>query len=103
MLGAHSPADMLYSRFIDWTVKHVVGKHFVQKNFGDTHIQLFWGRGGSDVDVWQPRCEYLNSYYNKSRDLIRLVGFGLVTPCGRVLNRPAAPPPSGGRGAARRA
>ena len=59
MLGATSPADMLYNRMVNWGIKNVVGKHFVHRAFGDSSIRLFWGRGGSDIDIWNPKCDYL--------------------------------------------
>ena len=86
MLGAESPADMFYSRFVNWLTKNVVGKAFIHHYLGTDLIDTFWGAGGSDVPEWQPRCKYLNSIYNKSRDIVRLVGFGLVTPCGAVTD-----------------
>jgi len=88
MLGAHSPADMFYSRFIDWTIKTIVGKAYVNATFGhdEKYVSRWWGHGGSDIDVWAPKCNYLNAYYNKSRDLVRLVGYGLVEACGKVEN-----------------
>ena len=86
MFGATSPADMLYSRFLDFLIKNVIGKEWVHRNFGDDNIRFFWGRGGSDVPQWAPKCDYLNSYYNKSRDVVRLVGHGMVVPCGPVVS-----------------
>jgi dimethylaniline monooxygenase (N-oxide forming) len=86
MFGAHSPADMYYSRYINFFIKNFFGKKYVHNTFNENFIKLFWGEGGSDIDAWQPKCDYLNSYYNKSRDIIRLVGHGLVKPCGKVIS-----------------
>jgi dimethylaniline monooxygenase (N-oxide forming) len=83
-LGAESPADMLYSRSVDWFIKNLLGKHYVHKKFGDDDVQRWWGKGGSDIDIWKPKCDYLNSYYNKSRDIIRMVAKGRIKPLGRV-------------------
>lgn len=83
-LGAESPADMLYSRTVDWAVKNILGKHYVHKNFGEEDVERWWGKGGSDIDIWKPKCDYLNSYYNKSRDIIRMVAKGKIEPLGRV-------------------
>ena len=87
MFSPLAPADMFYNRVIDWGIKRLWGKGFIHREFGDhpDGLPLWWGRGGSDVPAWRPPCEYLNSYYNKSRDLARLVGFGMVRPCGRLL------------------
>jgi hypothetical protein len=87
IFGAESPADMFYSRTVNFFVKNIVGKRAVHKGFGahpSEEVSRWWGHGGSDIDIWQPRCDYLNSIYNKSRDVVRLVSFGLVKPCGRV-------------------
>jgi thioredoxin reductase len=60
MVGAESPADMYYSRLVNWCIKNVCGKHVVHRLFGEGDIDWMWGRGGSDIDIWHPKCEYLN-------------------------------------------
>jgi dimethylaniline monooxygenase (N-oxide forming) len=82
--GAESPADMFYSRIVDWFIKHIYGKNHVHRGFGEKEIFQWWGKGGSDIDIWTPKCDYLNSYYNKSRDIIRMVAKGRIIPTGRV-------------------
>ena len=71
MLGGETPADMFYNRTVDWWVKHVIGKsriHGMLHGAGPSaptppltyNVRLFWGRGGSDIPAWQPKCKYLN-------------------------------------------
>lgn len=84
MFSAEAPADMFYNRFADFAIKNIVGKKYINEIIGEVGVKHWWGQGGSDVAEWQPKCDYLNAYYNKSRDLVRLVGFGIVKPCGPV-------------------
>jgi dimethylaniline monooxygenase (N-oxide forming) len=88
--GAYEPADMLYSRSVDYIIKNIIGKSYIDKNFSNAKephtVYYWWGEGGSGIDIWKPKCEYLNSYYNKSRDIINLVALGAVIPCGKIQN-----------------
>ena len=84
--GAHEAADMFYSRFVNYIIKKWNGKKPINNSNFYHQLTHWWGKGGSGIDIWQPKCEYINSYYNKSRDIIRLVSLGLVTPCGKVEN-----------------
>jgi len=43
-------------------------------------IELMWGKGGSGVDVWQPKCMYFHGFLNKSRDVVDKVALGKVEP-----------------------
>ena len=47
ILGGESPADMFYSRGINWMVKKVVGKHYVHNALGENpeKLALWWGKG----------------------------------------------------------
>jgi len=44
-----------------------------------------WGKGGSGVDVWQPKCQYFHGFLNKSRDVIDKVALGKVQPRGAAV------------------
>jgi dimethylaniline monooxygenase (N-oxide forming) len=83
-LGANEPADIFYSRVLDKFVKKIVGKKYIDKRFGKDFISFAWGEGGSGLKEWKPKCNYLNSYYNKSRDVIDDINKGKIYPHGRV-------------------
>jgi len=82
--GAYSAADSLYSRISDFIIKNVVSKQYINDNTVTDSItsglKFWWGEGGSDVDVWKPKCNYLNSYYVKSRDIINEIAKGSIIP-----------------------
>lgn len=78
--GAYSAADSLYSRTYDFVIKNIVSKKTVHNQWGLVDISNWWGEGGSGVDIWQPKCDYLNSYYVKSRDIINEIAKGTIIP-----------------------
>jgi len=78
-VGAHQPADMVFTKhqrllgfsdFQSWLVW--IGRYIM--------IELMWGKGGSGVDVWQPKCRYFHGFLNKSRDVVDKVALGKVEP-----------------------
>jgi dimethylaniline monooxygenase (N-oxide forming) len=82
-LGAYEPADMLYSRGIDFLFKQIVTKKYIMNKLNPneiTNVQFFWGLGGTGIDIWRPKCDYLNSYYVKSRDVIDQITKGVIIP-----------------------
>ena len=82
--SAYSAADSLYSRTSDFIIKNVVSKQYINDNTVTDSItsglKFWWGEGGSDIDVWKPKCNYLNSYYVKSRDIVNEIAKGTIIP-----------------------
>uniref|UniRef100_A0A6C0D1G3 Flavin-containing monooxygenase n=1 Tax=viral metagenome TaxID=1070528 RepID=A0A6C0D1G3_9ZZZZ len=88
-LGAYEPADMLYNRSIDFLLKNIFQKKFMTKRIDPykfNNVQFVWGEGGSGIDIWKPKCEYLNSYYVKSRDIIDQIAKGTIEPQNEIIN-----------------
>ena len=88
-LGADEAADMFYNRFVDYVIKNITTKKYIDSNtnpYLNNNIQFWWGERGSGVDVWQSKCDYLNSYYVKSREIIEQVAKGIITPENKVKN-----------------
>lgn len=85
-LGVNEPADMLYNRALDNLIKKILGKKYIHKVFGQDRIKNYYGEGGSGIKEWKPKCMYLNSYYNKSRDILERINRGRVVPHGDVEN-----------------
>jgi dimethylaniline monooxygenase (N-oxide forming) len=86
--GAYEPADMFYSRLVDFSIKNVIGKHIVHNNFGDSinNVERWWGKYGHGIKDWTPSSEYLNSYYVKSRNVIDSISKGQINPKNGVKN-----------------
>lgn len=84
--GAYQAADMLYNRFIDTNFKYVFPKQIIEYTLFFSNLEFFWGTGGSGVDVWKPKCKYLNSIYIKSRDIIGLISKGIIHPENGVVD-----------------
>lgn len=78
--GAYNSADTYYSRSLDFLVKNVVGKRTVHNIFGMDFIRIFYGPYGSGIKEWEPKCDYLNDYYVKSRDIVDAVAKGKIEP-----------------------
>jgi cation diffusion facilitator CzcD-associated flavoprotein CzcO len=78
--GAYNSADTYYSRSLDFLVKNVVGKRTVHNVFGMDFIRIFYGPYGSGIKEWEPKCDYLNDYYVKSRDIVDAVAKGKIQP-----------------------
>ena len=76
--GAHSPADMFYSRFLDVIIKNITGKGIIDLVFGHNifAVPLWWGKNGHGIKDWETNSGYLNSYYVKSRDVINSISKG---------------------------
>jgi dimethylaniline monooxygenase (N-oxide forming) len=88
-LGAYEPADMLYNRSIDFLIKNVLSKKYAMDHvdpYTFNNIQYIWGEGGSGIDIWKPKCDYLNSYYVKSRDIIDQIAKGKIEPQNEIIN-----------------
>jgi dimethylaniline monooxygenase (N-oxide forming) len=79
-VGAHNSADTFYSRSLDFLVKNVVGKRTLHNIFGMDYIRRFYGSYGSGIKEWEPKCDYLNDYYVKSRDIVDAVAKGKIEP-----------------------
>lgn len=74
--GAYEPADMFYTRFLDFILKNFLSKKFVDGSFPE----FAWGERGSGIEIWKSKCDYLNTYYVKSREIIEQVAKGIITP-----------------------
>jgi dimethylaniline monooxygenase (N-oxide forming) len=88
-LGAYEPADMFYNRFLDYCIKNVLGKKYIHNQFNKNNnlfVSYFWGIGGSGIDIWKPKCDYLNSYYVKSREIIEQISKGVIIPENGIVN-----------------
>jgi len=88
-LGAYEPGDMLYSRSTDFFIKNIISKNYITNNIDPytfNNVQFVWGEGGSGIDIWKPKCEYLNSYYVKSRDIIDQIAKGTIEPQNEITN-----------------
>jgi len=77
------PADMYYSRIVNYMLKKshyrfTDWSHFPEK------VQRAWGACGSGIPEWQSKSGYLQTYYVKSRELVRAVRAGKVTARGGV-------------------
>ena len=82
-LGAYEAADMFYNRVWDFFVKNIVSKKYVDNNtnpYANNNIQFWWGVKGSGIDIWKSKCDYLNSYYVKSREIIEQISKGIIIP-----------------------
>lgn len=80
--GTYEPSDMFYSRLLDSIIKNVITK----KRFHFDSMERFWGTGGSGIDIWKPKCGYLNSYYVKSREIIEQIAKGTIIPENGVIH-----------------
>lgn len=78
--GAYNSADVFYSRSLDFLVKNVVGKRVIHNVFGMDYVRRFYGSYGSGIKEWEPKCDYLNDYYVKSRDIVDAVAKGKIEP-----------------------
>ena len=79
--GANNSADTLYSRSLDLSIKNIVGKKFMNSNFALTKkVNFYFGLYGSGIKEWEPKCDYLNDYYIKSRDIVDAVAKGKIEP-----------------------
>jgi thioredoxin reductase len=84
--GANIAADSFYSRILDFYIKNITGKKYINEMFGQTFIELAYGPTGSGVKEWKAKCDYLNDYYIKSRDIINSISIGEVFPRSYVEN-----------------
>ena len=87
-LGAYEPSDMFYTRFFDSVVKNI-SKKIVDANTSVTeanNIQYWWGERGSGIKIWRSKCDYLNSYYVKSREIIDYISKGIIIPENKVVS-----------------
>lgn len=70
--------DLIFNRFLKniWCkpLAHVIAymKEYV------------WGRGGSNIKVWQPTSNYFNSFITKGREHLMWVSKGMIEPCGSI-------------------
>ena len=78
--GAKNSTDTFYSRSIDLIIKNVIGKKIINDQFGMKDIDNFYGSYGSGIKEWEPKCNYLNDYYVKSRDIVDAVAKGKIEP-----------------------
>jgi hypothetical protein len=88
--GAYEPADMFYSRTTDFFIKKILSKKGFDNNVIDTNtrssLKFWWGESGSGVDIWVSKCDYLNSYYVKSREIIDQIAKGVIIPENGIKN-----------------
>lgn len=82
IFGADSPTDMLYNRF----VHNCFPKAVINKIIGNLNVENFWGDRGSGIDIWQTKSGFLNSFYNKSRDVIQSIAQGKIVPKNAIVN-----------------
>jgi dimethylaniline monooxygenase (N-oxide forming) len=85
--GAYGPADMLYSRTIDFFIKNIIGKTIFQYIFfgrSPLTVPLWWGENGHGIKDWNTDSGYLNSYYVKSRDIISSISKGQIKAVGGI-------------------
>ena len=83
--GAYAPADMFYSRFLNFIIKNIIGKYGAHFIFGSNPytVPFWWGYNGHGINEWKTNSGYLNSYYVKSRDIISSISKGQIEPfCG---------------------
>lgn len=73
------PADMNYNRLMDFLLKMTNHKIINYVGFIEW-IEASWGIRGSSIEEWYTPAEYLETYYTKSRDLVRQVRQGKVQP-----------------------
>ncbi len=78
--GAHNAADVYYSRSLDFLIKNIFGKRTVHNLFGMKNVKNFYGLYGSGIKEWEPKCDYLNDYYVKSRDIVDSIAKGKIEP-----------------------
>lgn len=78
--GANNAADVFYSRMTDLFIKNLVGKKYINNTFGLYDIKTYYGKFGSGIKEWEPKCDYLNDYYVKSRDVVDAVAKGKIKP-----------------------
>jgi thioredoxin reductase len=81
--NVYNAYDTFYSRTMDKYLKCIHGKTNVTKAIG---VEFLMSKGGSGVDIWQPKCNYLNSIYVKSRDVIDEVIKGNIIPKKRIVD-----------------
>jgi len=87
MTGANDASDMFYSRAFDFVIKNIFSKKYFESITGfPEYVERFWGTGGSGIDIWKPKCQYLNSYYVKSREIIEQISKGIVHPENGIIN-----------------
>ena len=85
-LGAKEPADAFYSRMSNGIIKKIIGKKPVDNLLGNGGIKSFFGKNGSGVEQWEAKCDYLNDYYVKSRDIIDAIAKGKIQPKSYIGN-----------------
>jgi len=85
--GAYAPADMFYSRLLDFVIKNFMGKvPGANLIFGINPftIPFWWGKNGHGIKEWETNSGYLNSYYVKSRDIISSISKGQIHAVGPI-------------------
>jgi hypothetical protein len=72
---------MLYNRF----VYNCFSKSFINYVIG-SNVEKIWGTCGSGVNIWKVKeSGFLNSFYNKCRDVIHMISKGCVTPKKKII------------------
>merc|ERR1712000_35797 len=74
-VGAYQPADIIFTKHMRTAGNYESIPVWMGRTL---FIELMWGKGGSGVPEWQPRCGYLNGFINKSRELIPKVAIGKI-------------------------
>jgi dimethylaniline monooxygenase (N-oxide forming) len=43
-------------------------------------VEPVWGKGGTGIPEWQPQCNFMHGFLNKSREVVDKIGLGVVIP-----------------------
>ncbi len=82
IFGANFPTDMLYNRFIH----NCFTKYLINKIIG-SNVEDIWGKNGHGINIWETKISgFLNSFYNKCRDVIQWIAQGKIVPKKKILN-----------------
>ncbi len=82
IFGANFPTDMLYNRF----VHNCFTKNFINIVIGK-NVESIWGTNGHGVKIWETKVSgFLNSFYNKCRDITQWIAQGKIIPKKKILS-----------------
>ncbi len=76
---AGGPSDMVYSRAVDKGLR--LTNYDLINHMGFVEwVEKGWGTRGSAIESWYTPAGYLNTYYTKSRHMVRKVHDGKISP-----------------------
>ena len=81
--GGYGPADMFYSRTLDFLIKNT-SKYLTRYVF-TPNLEFWWGKNGHGIKEWVTNVGYLNGYYIKTADILPKVSFGEIIPLKDVV------------------